>query len=190
MANWAITDYVIEGPDDILKKINDAIENHQVKEGSSDNWEGNILDALEIPFENRPEEDSWYMRGFVEDHNLTNDGKLTIYAEEAWGATDFRKALKEKFPEITVYFVTEEQGCSVFETNDKEGKYFTDRYFAEANLDPIYNYDYFQTKDEALRYLSNMTDGRVKTEEDIDKFNEDEYENNHSVNLYEYKIVD
>lgn len=48
MANWADTNYVIEGPEEVLKKLYKALEHHETAEGSSSDWEGNVLKALGI----------------------------------------------------------------------------------------------------------------------------------------------
>lgn len=46
MANWAFTEYAIEGPKETLQKIEQAILHHDMEEGSSKDWEGNILNAF------------------------------------------------------------------------------------------------------------------------------------------------
>lgn len=189
MANWAITDYAIEGPMDTLLMIRNAIEKHPIRKESSPDWEGNVLDELGIQFEQTQDDgEIWYMRGFIQDHYFdeTND-TLRICAEEAWGATDFRHALESGIDGIKVYYVTEEPDGEVFATNDKDGKYFTDRYYVSASIGDHYDYDYFSTKESALEFISNVTDGKVKTENDIEEFNEAGDDN---ISLYEYAIVD
>ena len=53
MANWAMTAYVIEGDKQVLEKIHHAIKHPKVIKDSSEGWEGNVLAALGIEWENR-----------------------------------------------------------------------------------------------------------------------------------------
>ena len=68
MANWACTDYIIEGPDEILLKITEAIKHPVVTPGSDETWEGNVLNTLGIKWKGRqPDGSGYYMRGFIQD---------------------------------------------------------------------------------------------------------------------------
>ena len=185
MANWAQTDYVIEGPEDILDRIEKAIEKHGVRLDSSDNWEGNILDTLGIEFEN----DNNYMRGFIEDSTRLSDKSLSLYAEEAWGPTDFSHVLENNLP-VKVYFQVEEPGCEVYATNDKDGKHFPDRYVIDMNYYGNWDTEYFHRKEDVMEYIRNRTDGKICTEEDIDKFNEEHETGDDFISIHEVEIVD
>lgn len=205
MANWASTSYVIEGPKETLQLIYHAIKEHPVQEGSSDNWEGNILHALGIEWEKREIHEEGneihfsglYMRGFIDIEMAMYDENLSILrfgAEEAWGITDFRIALKSKFPDIKVYFIVEEPAGEIYATNDKEGKYFTERYFVDTAIDNIYNFEYFSNEEDMWKWLDEWTNGRVKSKEDVGKFN-DHYEDSGTddenfIHIYEFAIVE
>ena len=146
MANWADTSYVIEGPIETLMKIEQAILNHPVKEGSDEQWEGNILEALGIKWEDRnvnPKE-GLYMRGFINEDTLeySRDTALHFSAMEAWGVTDFYKALMQGLPGIKVYWCTVEEGEEVFATNDTEGYHFPERFHVEICLDGEYSIEH------------------------------------------------
>jgi hypothetical protein len=193
MANWAITDYVIEGSKESLKRIYDAIKNHEVEEESDNNWEGNILNALGIDWDRE-----LYMRGFIRDiesinFNPDTDAVLPFYAEEAWGATDFNIALEEGIPDIKVYFSVIEEGGEVYATNDAEGKYFTDRYYVDTCIDGDYNSEFFSSEKSIYQWLSNITNGKIKSKEDVAKFNSesedsDNYDENY-IYIHEFKII-
>ena len=92
MANWARTDYRIEGNQEDLQEIYylckafDNGERPVMEDGASKDWEGNIILALGI------EKGESYLRGFIQSCELL-DGLLCIEAQEAWGATDFRHLL-------------------------------------------------------------------------------------------------
>ena len=193
MANWAMTAYVIEGDKQVLKKIHHAIKHSKIIKDSSEGWEGNVLAALGIEWENRnPDGSGYYMRGFIQEDTVRiEDGTLRFDAEEAWGATDLNEVLEENLP-VKVFYCVEEQGEEVFATNDKDGKYFFDRFYADICIDGEYDSKYFIDKASLLKWLSDKTDGRVKTQEDIDEFNadyEDEaLDDENYIHVYEYQI--
>ena len=53
---------------------------------------------------------------------------------------------------LMFYYYAEEAGCSLFETNDVEGKYFPDRYYVDTNKEGSM---YFTTFEELLSYLKD-----------------------------------
>ena len=191
MPNWAFTDYAIEGPKETLQKIEQAVLHHDVEENSAEDWEGNVLIALGTTW-NRggPDEGGKYMRGFIRDApHWCNDNKtLSLFAEEAWGVTDFNEVLEENFPDIKVYWSTEESNEGIYATNDREGKYFPDRFFVDTCINDNFATDYFLTKEDAYQWLSKLTDGKVESEEDVDKFNatcsEDDF-----IYIHEFKVI-
>ena len=190
MPNWAFTDYAIEGPKETLQKIEQAVLHHDVEENSAEDWEGNVLIALGITW-NRggPDEGGKYMRGFIRDApHWCNDNKtLSLFAEEAWGVTDFNEVLEENFPDIKVYWSTEESNEGIYATNDKEGKYFPDRFFVDTCINDNYATDYFLTKEDAYQWLSKLM-GKEMDETEVEKFNElcgeDDF-----IYVHEFKVV-
>ena len=208
MANWAYTCYAIEGPKDTLQKIHQAILNPTLEEGEGKDWEGGVLRALNIDWElrtiisERTEGDKtyiktsgYYMRGFIQKDTVELDEDVLCFsAEEAWGATDFRRVLENNIPDIKVFFSVEETGEDIFATNDKEGKYFPDRYWADTTQDDEYQSEYFQTEEAMYNWLSEITNGRVKCAKDVETFNSD-YEDSGTddenfIYIHEFEIVD
>jgi len=196
MANWAITSYAIEGPKETLEKIEKAILEHPVEEGSSEDWEGNVLKALNIDWEpNTPDGKGYYMRGFIQEEPWYDDKcALRFCAKEAWGATDFNEVLEKNIPDIKVFYSVEEEGGDVYATNDKEGKYFPDRYWVDTCIDGNYQSDYFQFESSVYKWLSGLTDGRVKSPEDVYKFNSD-YEDSDAcgenyIHIHEFNVIE
>jgi hypothetical protein len=179
MANWASTDYVIEGPRETLKKIYDAIQHPVVEPGSDEKWEGNVLNTLGIEWKTRqPDGSGYYMRGFIQDKeciefNPEKDDTLSFYAEEAWGVTDFNEVLETTFPDIKVYFNVIEEGCEIYATNDKDGKYFPYRWHVEACINGNYLYEDFTAEKAMYDWLSDNTEGKVIDDESAEKFNND-----------------
>jgi hypothetical protein len=199
MANWASTDYVIEGPKETLLKIKEAIKHPVVAPNSSDGWEGNILNTLGIKWEEQPDSEQYYMRGFIQDlesveFNPETDSTLSFYAEEAWGATDFHEALEKGIPDIKVYYCVVEEGCEVYATNDKEGKYFAYRWNVDACLNGNYEYEDFITEEDMYKWLSRKTNGKVKDAQGVEEFNsnydDSEDSDDNYIWVHKYDIVE
>ena len=198
MPNWAYTSYAIEGSKESLEKIYNAIRHPDVEEGSDEHWEGNVLKALGIEWERRNADVNYkvkgkYMRGFINEDPWWDNDEHTVLrctAQEAWNITDFDEVLMENFDDIKIYWTTEEQGMGIYGTNDKEGKYFPDRVYVDTCIDDNYQMDYFRCKKDAMEWLSKLTEGVVKSDEDIDKFNENAQEDDSDdyISLYEYKV--
>lgn len=184
MANWAMTTYIIEGPQEDLQKIYEAIKNPSVQEGSSPEWEGNILNTLGIKWDDK----DYYMRGFIYDEPEL-DNILTINAEEAYGLTDFRIPLKKHFPNIKIYWNTESIEDDVFTTNDIKGEYFQDRFYVSIWTKDTDGIEYFGNEENALKYISNMTKGKINSIEDIEKFNKENYNTDQYIILREYSVI-
>ena len=187
MANWAFTSYAIEGPKETLLKIEDAILHPTQPEGADEGWEGGVLNTLGITYEERgPGGTGKYMRGFVKEEPWWDSNVLRFDAEEAWGITDFYEVLEENFPDIKVYWTTEESGCEVYATNDKEGKYFSDRVYVDTCINGNYQMDYFTSEDTAYAWLGKITNGKVTNKEQAEAFNAEGHEEDFiSVHLYE-----
>lgn len=198
MANWALTDYAIEGPIETLKKIEQAILDHPVREGSDEKWEGNILTALGIEWVDRymDPKNGLYMRGFVEEPAwYTREGQtLRFSAMEAWDVTDFWIALERGLPGIKVYWRTEEEGCEIFSTNDVNGYYFPERYMVEVCLDGKDDQEYFVYQSDLFKWLYKLTNGKVNTLEKAEEFNR-EHEDPETLQddyiyIHEFQVVE
>ena len=198
MANWASTSYAIEGPEETLQKIKWAIENPDVEQGSDESWEGNVLRALGITWEPRkPDGTGLYMRGFIRpdvEPWYHDDGALRFEAEEAWGATDFNEALEKAFPNIKVFYSVEECGEEIYATNDKEGKYFKDRFYVDTAIDNNYESDYFTYESSVYKWLHNLTGGKINCMADVEKFNkqhEDAVDDDENfIHIYKFELID
>ena len=195
MADWASVDYVIEGPKEELLRIKEAIQHPVITPNSSDVWEGDVLDTLDIGWE----KGKHYMIGFILDTDLiefnpdTND-TLTFYAEEAWGVTDFHKLLEEGIPGIKVYYCVVEENDGIYATNDKEGKYYSYRGNADICINNVYNYEEFTTEKSLYEWLDNKTNGEIKSAEDVEVFNAKHEEvgddDKNYINIHAYSVIE
>ncbi|MBW4834756.1 MULTISPECIES: hypothetical protein [Prevotellaceae] len=192
MANWASTSYRIEGSESDLKKVYNVIDNFvsgkskPVLEDASTEWEGNIVKALGASDEQLKRS---YLRGFIEEYELDGD-VISINAEEAWGATDFRHILGKLMPELTIYYIVEEAGCDVFATNDIDGKYFPERYLVDAYVKDADFYEYFETKGQMKDFVSSLIGKEDFTDEDIEAWNEEHEDDDSYIYVHEFQYVE
>lgn len=188
MANWASTSYRIEGKEEDLKVLNELINGFLdgkrpvMEDNASKEWEGNVV--LELGEETK----GYYLRGFIQTCEL-GDGVLSIEAEEAWGATDFRHILEKHFEGMKVYFVVEEEGGEVYATNDEEGRFFEFRFLVDSCVKGDYEWEYFRTEEEALSYISKRLGVYAITTKEIEQWNDDHYDDADYIYFHEYKLV-
>lgn len=180
-----MTDYAIEGSKEILEKIWDAFEHHDVEDKSSEDWEGNILNKL-----GEWDRNKYYMRGFIEEYWWAdvNHVVLRFYAKEAWQNTDFAKALQNLFPSIKIYWTTEEFDNEVFITNDTEGRYFRERFYADTCIDGNYDSEYFKSEQSMYDWLAELTDDVVQNADDVAEWNE-KYKDSGYISIHAYDLV-
>lgn len=169
MANMASVAYAIEGPEEVLQKIYEAIMDAYCNDDGDSYQEYKAAKKLKL----HCEEGKTRLRGDFQGEPRLENEVLRFSAEEAWGLQDFNELLKKKFPKIKVYWVVEESGCEVYCTNDREGKYFPERYWVDTCIDGIYDSEYFRTEGDVYKWLDKLTYGRVKSKEDVEKFNAD-----------------
>lgn len=188
MANWASVSYRIEGKKEELQELFNLCkaflskERPPMEEKAAEDWEGNIILALGMKIEG-----GTYLRGFIQSYEL-EDGLLSIEAEEAWGATDFRHLLERHFEDMRVYYIVEEEGDEVYATNDDEGKYFDYNFLLDMCSDDFGDaWEYFKTKENALAFIADKLHLEHITEEEIEKWNE-EHEDAF-INLHEFQYV-
>ena len=90
---------------------------------------------------------------------------------------------------MKVYFIVEEEGGEVYATNDKEGRFFDYRFLVDSCVDGADEWEYFDTKEQALSYVARRTGVATVTLEEIDKWNDDHYEGDDYIYFHEYELV-
>ena len=186
MANMASVSYAIEGSEKSLKKINEAIV-EAVNSGDKRYEMYQAAEYLKLPIT-----DGTRLGGKISEEPTwdENTGALRFWSEERWGLQDFNELLEAQFPDIKVYWATEEEGMGIYATNDKEGKYFSDRFYVDTCINGNYQSEYFNTKEAAYAWISKLTEGKVKTEEEVEAFNEDvDRDPDDFIYVHEYRII-
>ena len=159
--------YAIEGSEESLVEILGAVclAIHSDKK----HWE-EYQTCINLGF---PESQlkNFRLGGEISDEPEIVDGVLKFWAEERWGLQDFEELLRQKFPDIKVYWTVEECGYEVYCTNDKEGKYFPDRYWVDTAQDDIYKSEYFNDEESMWKWLDEKYG--VKSKEEVEAWNQD-----------------
>ena len=179
--------YAIEGPKKDLEEIFVAILN-AVNTKDNRYEEYIAAETLKLPIE----EGKTRLGGEISDEPTLENGVLRFYAEERWGLQDFEELLRKKFPNITVYWVVEEPGMEIYCTNDKEGKYFPERYWVDTAQDDIYDSEYFITEEAMYKWLNKKYG--VKSKEEVEAWDAD-YEATgddceNFIYIHEFEVID
>ena len=157
MPNWNESVYVIEGPKedlDALDKIMTSLKQMEkplVENGFGVWWCGYIVAIL------GGNTQEIYCRGEVIDYSY-DGGVIKMQIESAWSELrEFRLFLLKKLPKLKFYYQSEEPGMCVFTTNDKDGRYFPEKWLLDYNDEAknLYIYEYFKDLPAVIEYLKN-----------------------------------
>lgn len=196
MSNTCFTTYkvVSEKKKDVTKlfktiKRLDGRKTPLVKNGWYDPklWLGCLVKAL------GGDPNKVYCRGTITFYEIEDD-VLTLNTETAWSEmSETRHFIESCFPDMKIYYIEEESGCEIFNTNDSEGIYFKDRYY----LDGFDDSEYFETLEEASNYVKEIVGHDVEADFDaIDKALSDYVEEHEEedpdcyYSFHEFKVVD
>lgn len=169
MANWCLSEYVIEGDAKELKNLYDLMSGLQerkeptIRNGFGTAWLGCLVDALGRSWEEVSCRGSWY--------NLDFDGNaLSFNTETAWSPCgEVLDLVCEKYPTLRYYYRSEEPGNALYCTNDREGRYFTDRFYVDVRTpDEECCSEYFSDLHIAFEWLEGILDARIQSRQDID----------------------
>ena len=193
MPNWCDTSYKCVGDPKEVRKLNSVLKYMEKRKtsilsnGFGKMWLGNLVYKLGGNWE------ELRCRGEITDFSL--DGNvLTINQQTAWCEQEgVREIIEKSFPSIKVYYLEQESGCEVFCTNDASGEYFPERYF----LDSYEDWEYFETLDEATKFVSNIIGYEVESSVDeidkaLNKYVEEHEEENEDIfySFHEFKVVE
>lgn len=190
MPNWCYSAYHIVGKrkevQSLYSKMNNLEKRRKplVESDFGKTWLGCLVTKLGGDW------NKVYCRGSWSE--LEFDGEaISFNTETAWGPMDevFR-LVKSVYPSLKIYYSAEEEMMCVYVTNDKDGKYFNDRY----KLDIGYECEYFATIENVCQYVSRIV-GRTLTtkseiEDTINEWNRKTYDDDMKIYLNEFKIVE
>ena len=163
MANICLTNYIVTGKEselrDLYSKMDFANENKNALDVSSCYFLATTLGCKYTDF---------YCRGDFYDAELKEkDGEyyLSFFVESAWRElSEWRAFISSKYPHLKFYFIAEECGEDIFETNDKTHKYFVDKYI--LHIDGDNEYFKFDEQEDIVKRINEETNLNVKTFEE------------------------
>ena len=193
MPNWCDTSYKCVGDPKKVRKLNSVLKYMEKRKtsilsnGFGKMWLGNLVYKLGGNWE------ELRCRGEITDFSLDSN-VLTINQQTAWCEQEgVRLIIEQTFPSIKVYYLEQESGCEVFCTNDASGEYFPERYF----LDSYEDWEYFETLDDAAKFVSKIIGHEVEPSVDeidkaLDKYVEEHEEENEDIfySFHEFKVVE
>jgi len=175
MPNWNFTAYRVTGNKEKCADLYNKIKSlEDMKESLCENdfgklWCGNLVHLLggdENDYKNT------YCRGHITGYELHPDGDLLFNVESAWSELNqFRHFIEKAVGGIKIYHSSEEPGMELFRTNDKDGKYFPQKYYLDISDDnnDVYETEYPESLDEAKKILSEKF---PETNFDFDNFDD------------------
>ena len=85
------------------------------------------------------------------------EGVLSFETMTAWcEMADWRHFVEERFS-VKIYFLAEEFGLLLFETNDRQKKFFSDEYFFFVGTDDRPEDEYYETLDALIKAVEQVT---------------------------------
>lgn len=170
MSNWCSTSYAIEGDVQEVKELYELMKELEerkelsVKNDFGTTWLGCLVNALGGDW------NEVWCRGYWSGLEVEN-GVLKFITETAWSPCNATfNFVCQKFSSLRCYFQSEELGMSEYKTNDRDSKYFTDRYVVEISTpDNEYGREYFMDLTAAFKWIEEMCGQPVKSKEEVEE---------------------
>lgn len=152
MANLCTTSYVFVGNDDKVKELRSRLQQLKDTERKvspiDPTWIGYIVqDILGKKWE------EVYCRGewdFSWKDDEDANTHLRIYTNTAWNAcNECFSELAEKY-NLAIFYVSEELGCGIYETNDGQHTYFPDEIIVTSEDDT----EYIEGREKVMEYIN------------------------------------
>ncbi len=181
MANWYSTEYTFAGDRSSLEALYELMRKTEELHADSDGtWFSYLLDAMG----ENPNEIA--CRGYWSDLKL-NDDTLTFITFTAYQPLpQIMYMLCQRYPGIEYYFFTE--GCEnrEYQTNDRDGRFYPERYVLSYDHD-----SYYRDEEELLAGIRELTGMSFDTADDAKAYFEEHPEvGNQSLILYEVNVID
>lgn len=189
MPNWCNTSYVFEGKKEEIADLHKKLQSLRglpkplVENDFGKLWLGCVVTLFGGDW------NEINCRGDIDNLDEPEDTTLSLTTSTAWGdmpeVWDF---VLKQYPSIRYYFCAEESGNCYYSTNDKEGKFFSDRFIVEQN---DVGTEYHTTESELLADIASRTStpisSRAEMEAAITQYNLTHEEQ--EINVYEYAVV-
>ena len=154
MPNWCMTSYALMGERKEVRRLYDTMKSLQemttplVPNGFGATWLGCLVKAL------GKDPEGVYCRGCWSNLKLSDEGVLTFDTEHAWSRpAEVEMVVESAFPSVKIWFLEEELGMDIFQTNDESGQFFKQQVIIDEESEGMEYY----TEEEAFKRLSELT---------------------------------
>lgn len=158
MPNWCFTNYAIYGDEKPLRSLYNKMKRLEKRKesllpnGFGKNWLGNLVKRL------GGNPNSVYCRGDWTNLKFDHEDGFPVLrfdTQTAWSRMDEVESLIESYHEdrgeqVSIFFLSEELGNGIFETNDEKGDVFPEQVIVD---DEEVEMNYF-TEEAAIEYLA------------------------------------
>ena len=185
MANWAYTTYKIVGDIKEIHDLNnklmklDNMKEPLVPNGFGNLWLGCLVKILGGDVE------KVYCRGDITEFSYNEeDDVLTIDTQTAWAEMEeVRHFIENVYPGLKIYYYEEEPGMEIYQTNDKHGHFFPERFILDdfEGDGP----EYYNDTDSLLTAASEIFGKELKTMADLNEI----VENSDGYSLHDIQVV-
>lgn len=171
MSNTCINTIRIEGPEKDLLTLKDHI-NAVRKDEKAKHYRNLYLLLLRLGYPQSEAEEFNIREDFTGGDAEIENGILKLDTESAWRfQSSGWEAVRKKFPAVSIYYLAEELGNCVFDTNDTAHRHFPYKYcldwWNEENSDG--ETEYFADDCSLIEYVHNNFDSTVGTFEQAEK---------------------
>ena len=155
MPNWCFSQYHATGDKEQIKKLYSIMDELECmkspglhENGFGSTWLGNLIIKLGGDWKKIYCRGSW-------DNLIYENGVISFSVESAWGElNEVRNFIEEKFPDIKLYYQSEEPGMGIYVTNDDTGQFFPEEYYLWVENGET---DYYDNLDDLLKDVEKIT---------------------------------
>ena len=169
MPNWSFNTYKCVGDiKEILDLNNKLMELDNMKEPLEPNGFGNLWLGCLVKILGGDAE-KVYCRGDITEFSYNEeDDVLTIDTQTAWNEMEeVRFFLKKVYPSLEIYYYEEEPGCEIYQTNDRHGRFFPQRFILD-DLDGE-GPEYYEDIDSLLEAASEAMNLKLDSMADLNE---------------------
>ena len=173
MPNWCYNQTIFYGDEETVQKIYKGLE--ETVDLIKDNHIDKFFRLLGVPQE---ELDTTYnTRAFICDFDINKEENALILSyESAWNPIieDLDAILIKYQPNLKQVTWAEECGCGIYINTDREGLYFTDRYYLDMSTEGGNDFNdnkYFNCLEDAIKAFKEFyeVNTEITTEEELRK---------------------
>ena len=173
----------VTGPEDKVRKLYHMMKNLEerkeplIENGFGTAWYGNLVTILGSDW------NDVYCRGSWSDLRLMSDDLLAWNDETAWSPMlEVFTLIEKAIPGLKVWYMAEEEGMEIYETNDADGIFFPERYILRTDWDT----EYYEELSQVLKVASDKLKRDIRTKDELEAAIEDLDD----WAFYEFKVVD